>query len=56
MKVWKCKKCGYIYDSRVGDSGSGIPKGTEFETLPADWKCPRCSAKKDKFEPIEIEE
>ncbi|MDD3407887.1 MAG: rubredoxin [Methanomicrobium sp.] len=55
MKVWKCEKCGYVYDSRVGDAGSGIPKGTEFENLPEDWRCPRCGVKKDKFVPIEIE-
>ncbi|MBP2133027.1 rubredoxin [Methanomicrobium sp. W14] len=56
MKVWKCKKCGYIYDERLGDSASGIAKGTAFEDLPDDWVCPRCGARKNKFEPIEIED
>jgi len=56
MKVWKCKKCGYLYDSRIGDVGSKISKGTAFEDIPADWVCPRCGAKKEKFEAIEIED
>ncbi|WOF15573.1 rubredoxin [Methanoplanus sp. FWC-SCC4] len=55
MKVWKCKKCGYLYDPRIGDSSTGIPKNTPFENIPSDWRCPRCDAKKDKFEAIEVE-
>ncbi len=27
----------------------GIPAGTAFEDLPADWKCPVCRQGKDKF-------
>lgn len=27
----------------------GIPAGTAFEDLPADWKCPRCKQGKEKF-------
>lgn len=54
MKVWKCKKCGYVYNPESGDSGSGISKGTAFEDLPDTWVCPRCGAKKDKFVEMEI--
>ncbi len=28
---------------------TGIPAGTPFEDLPADWVCPRCRQGKDKF-------
>lgn len=44
-----CSVCGYVYDPAVGDSKRGIPAGTAFEDLPADWKCPRCRQGKDKF-------
>ncbi len=44
-----CSVCGFIYDPAVGDPKSGIPAGTPFEELPADWKCPRCRQGKDKF-------
>ncbi|HZJ78217.1 MAG TPA: flavin reductase [Clostridia bacterium] len=40
---YRCTVCGYVYD---GD----IP----FEDLPGDYKCPICSASKDKFEAIEV--
>ena len=44
-----CSVCGYVYDSAVGDPDNGIPAGTAFEDLPADWHCPRCKQSKDKF-------
>lgn len=56
MEVWKCDKCGYIYDARIGDPSSGISKGTAFEELPATWVCPRCGAPKKRFVKMEIEE
>ena len=34
--------CGYIYDPAHGDKKGKIPKGTRFEDLPDDWKCPCC--------------
>ena len=37
-----CSVCGYVYDPAEHD---GVP----FETLPDDWKCPRCKQSKDKF-------
>lgn len=46
-----CSVCGAIYDPAVGDPEHGIPAGTKFEDLPADWKCPRCRQPKDKFNP-----
>ena len=44
-----CSVCGYVYDPAVGDPKQGIPAGTKFEDLPADWHCPRCRQSKDKF-------
>ncbi len=44
-----CSVCGYVYDPAVGDEKGGIPAGTKFEDLPADWKCPRCRQGKEKF-------
>lgn len=44
-----CSVCGTVYDPAVGDPAHGIPAGTKFEDLPADWKCPRCRQGKDKF-------
>ena len=46
-----CSVCGAVYDPAVGDPEHGIPAGTKFEDLPADWKCPRCRQPKDRFNP-----
>ena len=37
-----CSVCGYIYDPAEHD-------GVAFESLPDDWKCPRCKQPKEKF-------
>lgn len=39
----------FIKTAAAGDPEHGIPAGTAFEDLPADWKCPRCKQSKDKF-------
>ena len=44
-----CSVCGKVYDPAEGDPEHGIPAGTAFENLPADWKCPRCRQPKEKF-------
>lgn len=44
-----CSVCGMVYDPAIGDPDHGIPAGTPFEKLPADWKCPRCRQPKEKF-------
>lgn len=44
-----CSICGYVYDPAVGDPERGIAAGTPFESLPEDWKCPRCKQPKTKF-------
>ncbi len=40
MNQYICTICGYIYDEE---------KNGRWEALPADWKCPVCSAGKDAF-------
>jgi rubredoxin len=53
MKKYECSVCGYVYDPEEGDSESGIPPGTSFENLPADWCCPLCGAAKSEFTPLD---
>jgi rubredoxin len=52
--MWQCQQvnCGYIYDPDRGDKKRKIPKGTRFEDLPDDWKCPLCGAGKHMFRPL----
>jgi len=52
MDKYKCTVCGYIYDPSQGDPVGGIPAGTPFDKLPADWVCPECGVGKDMFEKI----
>ena len=40
--VYVCSVCGYVYDPAEHD-------GVAFETLPDDWRCPRCKQPKEKF-------
>ncbi|MCD6261825.1 MAG: rubredoxin [Deltaproteobacteria bacterium] len=49
--MWQCQtsNCGYIYNLDKGDKKGKIPKGTKFEDLPDDWKCPVCGATKKSF-------
>ena len=49
MPKYKCKKCGYIYDTEKGIPKLGIKPETSFESLPDDWTCPICGAGKDFF-------
>ncbi len=47
-----CRACGYTYDPNKGDPKNKIIAGTPFSVLPADWKCPVCTAKKGAFNNI----
>lgn len=49
---YSCSVCGYVYDPDVGDPDGGVPAGTAFEDLPADWTCPVCGAQKADFQKI----
>lgn len=52
MDRYECQVCGYVYDAAVGDPDNGVPPGTPFESLPADWVCPVCGAAKDQFQKL----
>lgn len=42
--------CTYEYDPAVGDPENGVPAGTPWEEVPADWVCPWCGLGKEAFE------
>src|SRR5215218_3094216 len=52
-QLWICTSCGFVYDPDEGDPDGGIPPGTPFESIPDDWFCPVCGARKADFEPYE---
>jgi rubredoxin len=52
-QLWICTSCGFVYDPEEGDPDGGIPPGTPFESIPDDWFCPVCGARKADFEPYE---
>jgi rubredoxin len=45
-----------VYDELTGEPGNGIPAGTPFEKLPADYVCPVCEGGKDGFKKIKKSE
>ncbi len=48
-RKWQCITCGEIYDEALGSPDDGIPPGTRFEDLGADWLCLNCGAAKDAY-------
>lgn len=52
--MWQCQttNCGCIYDPDKGNRKTKVPKGTLFEDLAEDWKCPVCGASKKAFKPL----
>ena len=52
MKTWACVVCGWIYEEEFGAPDDGIPAGTSWEDVPADWTCPECGATKADFEMV----
>lgn len=54
--MYQCQttNCGYIYNPEKGDRKGKVPKGTKFEDLPEDWKCPICGATKKMFKPLVV--
>ncbi|MFQ5484202.1 MAG: rubredoxin, partial [Desulfobacterales bacterium] len=54
QELYQCQtvNCGYIYNPDKGDRRGKIPKGTDFNDLPDDWKCPVCGAGKKMFKPL----
>jgi rubredoxin len=53
MRKYECIVCGYIYDEALGWPDDGIPAGTKWEDVPADWVCPDCGVSKEDFELIQ---
>jgi len=54
VKTYQCVICGFIYDESKGLPDEGIPPGTRWDDVPADWTCPECGAGKDDFEMVEL--
>jgi len=53
-KTYMCLICGWLYNEADGCPEEGIPPGTRWEDVPADWVCPECAARKSDFEMVEI--
>lgn len=53
-KTYMCLICGWLYNEAEGCPEDGIPPGTRWEDVPADWVCPECGARKDNFEMVEF--
>ena len=49
-RKFRCRTCGEIYDEALGSEEFGVPPGTRFEDLPADWICPACGTAQEDFE------
>jgi rubredoxin len=53
MKKYVCDVCGWVYNPAEGDPENGVPPGTLFEAIPAEWVCPVCGVRKDSFSPVD---
>lgn len=51
---WVCLICGLVYDEALGWPADGIPPGTPWAAVPADWQCPDCGVGKADFEMIDL--
>jgi rubredoxin len=53
-EMYQCQtsNCGYIYNPDKGDKKGKISKGTLFEDLSDDWRCPICGATKKSFKSL----
>ena len=53
-EVYQCQtvNCGYLYDPEKGDRKGKINKGTAFEDILDDWRCPICGGTKAAFRPL----
>jgi rubredoxin len=49
-----CLICGWIYNEAEGDPEHGLPPGTPWSTVPMNWTCPECGARKEDFEMVQI--
>ena len=53
-KSWVCLICGSIYNEQDGVPEDGIPPGTRFADIPANWRCPLCDVGKEDFAAVEF--
>jgi rubredoxin-NAD+ reductase len=53
MARWECIVCGWVYDEAKGWPDSGVPAGTRWADVPADFLCPDCGVGKEDFELID---
>lgn len=51
MSKYICSVCGFIYDEAKGLPDKGLPAGTKWQDVPADFLCPLCRAGKQEFAP-----
>ena len=54
LKRLVCLGCGFSYDEALGLPEHGLPPGTRWRDIPADWVCPDCGTPKSRFEMVEI--
>ncbi len=54
FKSWVCLICGWTYNEEEGLPDEGLPAGTRFADIPADWRCPLCDVGKDDFVVVEF--
>lgn len=52
MAKYKCKICGYVYNTENGEDRRDVLPGTEWADVPEDFKCPLCGAPKNMFKEI----
>lgn len=53
-KIYRCRICGYIYDSSKGELLHRIPAGVDFLDLPDSWRCPICKYPKREFREVNL--
>lgn len=54
FQTWVCVVCGFLYDEAPGLPEEGLPAGTRWAEVPADWACPECGVGKDDFEMVAV--
>jgi rubredoxin len=54
LKRLICLGCGFLYDEALGLPEHGLPAGTRWADIPADWVCPDCGTPKNHFEMVEL--
>ena len=54
MKTYLCIVRGFINDEAQRRPDDGLPPGTRWTGVPANWACPDCGVLKADFEAVEI--